>query len=689
MSRRRRARATTTTRVVVAAAPVVTLPEAAWTRATIVAALAAGLVPLAVYLATLSPTVNGGDSGEFIAVAYLGGVAHPPGYPLHAILGRLLTFLPFGSVAWRVNLLSALCDAGAAALLFRAVLLLTGDRAAGLLAAGAFAFGPLVWPYAITAEVFALNNLFVAGLLYWSARALREDAHGATPPRTLYLSAFWLSLGLANHHTLVFFSVPFGLLVLFLTGRRLLVPRVVLGLGLATGLGFLPYLYLPLAGARPAAVTWGDTATWSGFLDHFLRREYGTFRLADESVGSGGTLLPRFALFWQDAARSSFFLAIPLGLAALAGLRRPALGRRFTGFWVGALLFYLVVFCYLANVRLDDPLHVFMQERFWQQGLVVVSALLGLGLAEIGRGMGSRAGPWLRWPVAVALPLALVAVHGTEMRAHANTLVRDFGEAILNSVPTGGVLLVSTDDAIGSVRYLQEVEGLRRDVRVLPVGVVPLSWFRKVAAHNMPDLLLPPAGFTFRQFLDANLARHPVVVCNRTPWLRTLEEAYTLWPLGLVEQVVPRAQEPEFATWTRDNEASFARFDPARAEPFPLSSWERALATTYWKQYERYGLATVRMAARRHGDAAAQETTIRALETLAARPTVAPVILRNLGVAYQFLAQTQPDALTPMVRHWRRYLALNPPEDPDLPKIRTLVEDAERTLAARRESAKP
>src|SRR6185369_4519798 len=71
VSRRRRARATTTTRVVVAAAPVVTLPEAAWTRATIVAALAAGLVPLAVYLATLSPTVNGGDSGEFIAVAYL------------------------------------------------------------------------------------------------------------------------------------------------------------------------------------------------------------------------------------------------------------------------------------------------------------------------------------------------------------------------------------------------------------------------------------------------------------------------------------------------------------------------------------------------------------------------------------------------------------------------------------------
>jgi dolichyl-phosphate-mannose-protein mannosyltransferase len=662
---------------------VVSLPASGWTRATVVAALAAGLVPLGVYVATLSPTVNGGDSGELIAVAYVGGVAHPPGYPLHAMLGKLLTLLPLGSVAWRVNLLSALGDAGAAVLLFRALVLLTGDVAAGLLAAGAFAFAPLVWPYAITAEVFALNNLFAAGLLYWSARALREDAQGAASLRTLHLAAFWMSLGLANHHTLLFFSVPVGLVVLALTGRRLLVPRVVAGLGLATVLGFLPYLYLPLAAARAAPVTWGDTASWAGFLDHFLRREYGTFRLADESVGSAGSLLSRLALFGQDAARSTFFSAIPLGLAALAPLGRPGLVRRFTGLWIAALLFYLIVFCSLANVRLDDPLHVFMQERFWQQGLAVVAALLGLGLAEAGRVLGSRAGAWLRWPVAAALPLALVVVHGAEMRAHANTLVRDYGEAVLRSVPAGGVLLVSSDDTIGSVRYLQEIEGVRRDVRVLPIGIVTLPWFRAVAARHMPDLVLPPGAFTFRQFLDANLDRQPVVVCNRAPWLRTLEEAYALWPLGLVEQVLPRARQPGFAAWTRANEASFARFDPARAEPFPPSSWEHALGAAYWKQYERYGLAVVRMAARRHDDPAAQETTVRVLERLAGRPTVAPVVLRNLGVAYQFLSQTRPDALALMVRHWRRYLALEPRDDADLPKIRLLVEDAERSLAGR------
>ncbi|TMQ18719.1 MAG: DUF2723 domain-containing protein [Candidatus Rokuibacteriota bacterium] len=275
-------------------ARVVDLPSAAWTGPAILAALGAGLVPLGMYLATLSPTVNGGDSGEFVTVAYLLGVAHPPGYPLHTLLAKPLTLLPVGSVAWRVNLLSALCDAGAAALLFRAVVLLSGDLAAGLLAAGAFAFAPLIWPYAITAEVFALNNLFAAGLLYWSARALREaTADEGTPSRTLGLGMLWASLGLSNHHTLVFFAIPFGLLVLALAGRRLREPRLALPLLGCVVLGFLPYVYLPIAGARLPAVTWGEPSTWSGFLTHFFRREYGTFRLADESVGTAGSLPAR------------------------------------------------------------------------------------------------------------------------------------------------------------------------------------------------------------------------------------------------------------------------------------------------------------------------------------------------------------------------------------------------------------
>jgi hypothetical protein len=36
-----------------------------------------------------------------------------------------------------------------------------------------------------------------------------------------------------------------------------------------------------------------------------------------------------------------------------------------------------------------------------------------------------------------------------------------------------------------------------------------------------------------------------------------------------------------------------------------------------------------------------------------------------------------------MVRAWRRYLSVAPADDPDLPKIRQVIEDTERTLATR------
>lgn len=125
-----------------------------------------GVGTLLVYTLTLYPTVPPGDSGELIAAAYTLGVAHPPGYPLHTLIGKLFTLIPYGSVAWRVNFLSAVSGAAAAVFLFLAVTRLSRNVWGGLVAAGLFAFAPIVWAYAIAAEVFALNNLLLAGLFY-------------------------------------------------------------------------------------------------------------------------------------------------------------------------------------------------------------------------------------------------------------------------------------------------------------------------------------------------------------------------------------------------------------------------------------------------------------------------------------------------------------------------------------------
>ena len=76
------------------------------------------------YLATLAPTVTFEDSGELITAAYGLGVAHPPGYPIFCIVGKAFSMLPVGSVAWRLNLMSAFFTAASAGVLAMAAFLM-------------------------------------------------------------------------------------------------------------------------------------------------------------------------------------------------------------------------------------------------------------------------------------------------------------------------------------------------------------------------------------------------------------------------------------------------------------------------------------------------------------------------------------------------------------------------------------
>ncbi len=77
------------------------------------------LLTFAVYLFFLCPDVAWEDSGEFVTAAYCIGVPHAPGSPMVVLLGKIFSWIPVGSVAYRVNLLSAVSTALAAGFLCR------------------------------------------------------------------------------------------------------------------------------------------------------------------------------------------------------------------------------------------------------------------------------------------------------------------------------------------------------------------------------------------------------------------------------------------------------------------------------------------------------------------------------------------------------------------------------------------
>src|SRR3972149_12223586 len=165
---------------------------------------------LTIYILTLSRSVYFGDSGEFITAAATLGIAHPPGYPLYTMLAHLFTYLPFGNLAFRVNLFSAVTSSLTAVVVYLICLKLTKNRIAAISASLFLAFSYLFWLYSLVAEVFSLNALFVALIILISLFIFENPQS----KRLFYLLFFVFGLALTNHHTIVLLVPALVFLVL-------------------------------------------------------------------------------------------------------------------------------------------------------------------------------------------------------------------------------------------------------------------------------------------------------------------------------------------------------------------------------------------------------------------------------------------------------------------------------------------
>ncbi len=627
-------------------------------------ALGTGCLVLSVYVATLHPGVPGGDAGELIAVAGTGGVAHPPGYPLYSLLAGVFARLPWGSLAWRVNMFSAVCGAAAASLLADTVARATRQPWAGFVAGAGFAFAPLPWTYAVGAEVFSLHVLFVVGLL---ALALRWSE---TPtPRLAIAMAGLAGLGLCHHHTLILYVAPLGGWVLW-TGRRLWTAGSFGRIALAFGLGLLPYLYLPVAAALRPPIYWGDFSSLAGFVAHLTRADYGSLQLGADDVGVNGMFLAQLAGYAVSLWHNSLGVGVPLmGMGLLYGWRHR---RSFTGVSVVCFVLYLVVFHALANLPVDQPLFLEVTSRFWQQPHLVAFVWLGFGAAH-GFARWPRHAPFLAL-AAVALQLGLHYAHQDQSD---NDYVGGYGRTILAPLPERALLLTRGDVITNSVRYAQIGEGLRRDVVILDQEMLTKPWYVAGEAARHDDVVFPgtlyhpgvAGGFGMGQFLAANSPRRPLYVYPEFKPGDPTVAAFELWPEGLASRVVPLGAAPDFSDWEAVSEGEWRKL---QAIPWPdfdrwgAATWERIVGLDLWEARHRQGLRALTWAMA-HGQGQVElQYAVRALSEVASRhPLPPPHVFKNLGLAAQLLSRFDSGQMATMRHAWQIYLDRGPPDDRD------------------------
>ena len=455
------------------------------------------LIALGAYGTTLAPGLLPADSGEFQLVAPTLGIAHPPGYALYTLVGKLFTLIPLRTPAWRLNLLSAVLAAATLVLVSRTTRHLTRSRLAGLVAALALAGATTFWAQATTANIRMPTAFFTALLLWLLVR------YGETrASRHLIATAFVFGLAVTHHGSLAFLALPAALFLLITDRRVVRRGRLLLKAALAFGAALLVLLYFPLRSALgDPPLDPGGLTTLNGFLDHVLARGF----RGDVLYFTGrDVLLDRLAVL-LDILRIQFG-GLLLGMAAVGLV--PPLPRSLisnlqsqwmedwrleTGDW--ALLTLTALLTALIAITYRAPQTV----EYLMPTYVALAMLIGIGAARLAANVPSSQLRTILLAVLLlpgALNVQRIAPSFTALHQREDT--RAVVEPVLRDAPPGATILANWHWAT-AFWYLQTVEGQRPEVAV--------EYIAPAGAEPYPE--------TWRRRLREAVAEGPVIVTNR------------------------------------------------------------------------------------------------------------------------------------------------------------------------------
>ena len=427
------------------------------------------------YSFTLAPGLLPADNGEFQLVGATLGVAHPPGFPLYTLLSKLMTWLPLtATAAYKINLLSVITGTATLGLVYLTVFRLTERHLAAGTAVIALGTATTFWAQATTANIRSLTTLFAALAIYalvrhWQARAQTD--------RYLILFAAALSFGFTHHLSLAFMGLVFGLSLLLIDPGFFRMPSRWKRPFLATLLGLLPLLYLPLRAGVDVPGASEGLNTISGFLNHFLALGFqGDFFYFVQPV----VLWPRLKVMGNVLTFqfSPWLLAGALLGWLLLTWRQWRLGLLLGGSFA---LHTLVTATYRAPQTVEYMLPAYVP-------LAICIGAAGGYLSSFG--LQQKAA--VRWmPLTVTAVLFTTAVwqgwhrYPSYRWLHQTEDARDYAQTILDGAPPDSLILANWH-WVTPLWYLQTVEGVRPDVTIEYVapgdGLYSQTWVNEIGA---------------------------------------------------------------------------------------------------------------------------------------------------------------------------------------------------------------
>lgn len=386
-----------------------------------------GVVAFGVYLRTLFPGLGGGgDSAKFQYVGSVLGTPHPPGYPLYVFVSFCFAQIPFGSLAWRINAMSAFFAAVAAVGCALALRRLGVGRTIAAAIGLALAFDHALWAFAVRAEVYSLTAALTAILVLCALRwqATRRE-------RDLYLMVAIFALSLGNHLTAVALA-PGLIAFVVLTDRRAIQWRPAVISTFIVIAGLCQYGFIVVRTAQNARYL---EARASNLRELFAVMRASRFSDQIFAFPVRQLIVERMPELWHLAVREFTVFGIVLVFAGIAA----AIARRITAgvlliVGAGGILFLTL------NVGATDV------DGFLIPAFVLTWIVAGLGLGWLCRQVSAfvKHGALLVVAAAVTMPLVQLARNYRPNDHHRRTYETQYFDALFNRLEARSAIVTES-----------------------------------------------------------------------------------------------------------------------------------------------------------------------------------------------------------------------------------------------------
>ncbi|MFH2054610.1 MAG: DUF2723 domain-containing protein [bacterium] len=283
---------------------------------------------------------------------------------------------------------------------------------------------------------------------------------------------------------------------------------------LAGFLGFSVHAYVPIRAELKPAINENAPSykSWDRFEDFLDRKQYGQQSMMARMFTRRGDWSNQFGthprmgflgFFWDQygiTGKAFLFTLFPLGLFGLGELtfRRWKRGVPWALLVLAATV-GLVLYMNFADGTMQgklgaDDAHLEVRDRdyFWQGGFVLFGLSIGLGFAALWallqqslRNSGKSEALLALLLPGLALPAIAVGVNYAELDRSKNFIPYDYAYNILMSAEPNAVMFTNGDNDTFPVWCLQEVYGIRKDVRIANLSLINTDWYGKQLKNEM------------------------------------------------------------------------------------------------------------------------------------------------------------------------------------------------------------